>query len=360
MWVETESPVDKPADVNKVIDLANYDLVSLGADVQRVPGRMGYADALRATLNPKSQTEPGILVCCHADTVHALGSIEHSPYRREGNKLWGPGVLGMKSGLYLCIEVLKQLKRAECESGLPVTLLLVSDKEAGCPSTRELIEATARNNKYVLVPEPVSSSGEVFTGRHAVLRFKLDVKMDAIEGLVGDIDQSVSRSAISQMAKHVLEIESMGTEDCSFTIGSMQSGLRKNFTNICTAEVISQCRTEKDVAEATRKMFAINSANPDRGLHVNRSGTLPLWEPNAASDSLSGAAFDIANDLNIELSSVVAGGGSLGNITGALGVATLDGLGARGAGLHTQAEHIEIDSLTERARLMAGLLVNLK
>lgn len=361
LWVETESPSTEPSAVNKVIDLAIYELASMGASIQRLPGRMGCGDTLRATLNPQNNQQPGVLICCHADTVHAVGSVAALGYRREGNKLWGPGILGMKAGIFICLEAMKQLTRSEWNQNLPVTFLVVSDKEIGCPSTRELIEATARSHKYVLVPEPATVGGGVCSGRHSVIRYSLDVKKNVVEGLVDRAsDECIKpRSAIAEMAKHLIEIEGMSTDDCSFTVSAVQSEDSVNFANKCMAEVISEARTKADTADSSGKMFALNSPNPDLGLHVSRTVSLPLWEPDAASQALFAIAKDVGNEMGVNLLASASGGGSIGNITGAMGVATLDGLGARGFGLRTQAEHIEIDSLVERARLVAALLVKL-
>ena len=127
----------------------------------------------------------------------------------------------------------------------------------------------------------------------------------------------------------------------------------------CTAEVVSEARTENAVIQSSDKMLAHNSPNPDKGLHVNRGEALPLWLPDEEDRALYKNACAIASQLSLDLPVSVAGGGSLGNITGAAGIATLDALGPRGSGLRTSTEHIEIDSLAERGKLMAGLLFSL-
>ena len=106
-------------------------------------------------------------------------------------------------------------------------------------------------------------------------------------------------------------------------------------------------------------MFSLNSPDPDNGLHVNRTVTLPLWEPQAISKGLFDIACDVGGQLNLKLTTSTGAGGSSGNITGAMGIATLDGLGPKGAGAGTRAEYIEIDSLAERAQLLAGLVSKL-
>ncbi len=357
LLVESESPTTDAAAVNKVIDLVSYDLTTLGAVIERVPGRMGFADSLRALIHPGhgndrgSSHQPGVLICCHADTVHEMGSLHSMPYRREGNTLWGPGIAAMKAGLYICVEAVRHIVRHELRMTLPVTFLVVSDKEQGCPSTRELIEATARDNKYVLVPGTTENAQTVYTGRFAEQRYKLDVKVDAAS-------ESYSLSAISEMARHIVDIDKMSTPGCRFKVGAIRSGQWVNFAEKCTAEVISEAVSESDVEKSVSQMMSLNSPNPDKGLHVNRSVSLPLWQTgeNVLADKLS----VFANSKGLTLKAVTGSSGSLANITGAMGCTTLDGLGVVGAGMQSRAERIQINSLTERAQLLAGLLTTLE
>lgn len=353
LWVETESPSYNPSAVNKVVDLAAYDLASIGASLERVPGRMGYADTLRATYNPGGIELPGILICCHSDTVHELGSIDAMPYRREGNNLWGPGIAAMKSGIYICLEALRQLARSSLVPNLPVTVILVADKELGCPSTRELFESTAGFARYVLVPECVDDHNDLIIGRHAQERYKLDVKVDSVAG------HGFSASAISEMARHIVAIDQLSMDGCSFKVGAIESGLWVNSAEKCTAEVISEAHTEKDVAEGLKRMMALNSPNPDKGLHVNRDVSMPLWSTGAKSGQLIEVATQVGSELGLKLQASVGAGSSLGNITGSMGIETLDGLGPVGSGMRSRAERIEIDSLPVRGKLIAGLLQSL-
>ena len=274
------------------------------------------------------------------------------PYRRESHYLWGPGIAGMKAGLYICLEAIRQITRNGLDLNLPVTLLIVSDKELGCPSSRELIEATASGHKYVLVPESTSDSQTVYTAGYAQQRYMLDVKVDTVSG------ELFSQSAISEMARHIVSIDAMSTASCCFKVGAIRSGQWVNFAETCTAEVISVAHTEADVAESYRQMMALNSPNPDKGLHVNRSVSLPLWQNN--KNELFDATRSLGESVGLKLKAATGSGGSLATITGAMGIATLDGVGVIGTGAQSRAERIQVQSLTERARLIAGLLTTLR
>ena len=163
-WVECESPTHDAAAVNRMMDIAGRALILAGARTERIAGRMGFGDCIRASFPHAAPNVPGILVMGHLDTVHPVGTLTKLPFRREGGKAWGPGILDMKGGDYLALEAVRQLSRARIETKLPVTVLFTSDEEVGSPSTRDLIEAEAARHKYVLVPEPARPDGGVVTG----------------------------------------------------------------------------------------------------------------------------------------------------------------------------------------------------
>jgi len=153
-WVECESPTWDAAAVNRMMDLASHALVLAGARIERIPGRLGFGDCLRATVPHPAPTLPGILVLGHLDTVHPVGTLARLPFRRDQDRAWGPGIHDMKGGIFLALEAIRALARAGHATPLPVTLLLTGDEEAGSHASRGLIEAEAAHHRYVLLPEP--------------------------------------------------------------------------------------------------------------------------------------------------------------------------------------------------------------
>ena len=139
---------------NRMLDIAARDMAIMGASIERIAGRQGFGGCVRARFPHPKQGEPGILIAGHFDTVHPVGTLEKLPWRREGNKCFGPGIFDMKGGSYLTLEAIRQLARASFTTPLPITVLFTPDEEVGTPSTRDIIEAEAARNKYVLVPEP--------------------------------------------------------------------------------------------------------------------------------------------------------------------------------------------------------------
>ncbi|MBU6497661.1 MAG: M20/M25/M40 family metallo-hydrolase [Rhodospirillales bacterium] len=354
-WVECESPTHDAAAVNRCMDLAARELAMAGAQIDRIPGRMGFGDCVRGRFGPPGA---GILVMGHLDTVHPLGTLATLAWRREAGQCFGPGILDMKGGNYIALEAIRQLQRAGIAAKLPITVLFTSDEEVGSPSTRDLIEAEAARHRYVLIPEPARPDGGVVTGRYAIARFRL--KATGRPSHAG-ARLAEGRSAIREMARQIIAIEDMTTEDCTFSVGVVRGGEWVNcVATTCEGEALSMAKRQADLDRGVAAMLALRAHGNDVQFEVTRGVTRPVWEPDAGTEALWRHAREIALALGFNIPPQSSGGGSDGNFTGAMGIPTLDGLGLAGAGAHTLGEHIEIASLVRRARLMAGLLATLQ
>jgi glutamate carboxypeptidase len=356
-WVECESPTWNASAVNCMLDLAARDMAIMGATIERIAGRQGFGGCIRARFPHPKLGEPGILIAGHLDTVHPVGTIEKLPWRRDGDKCFGPGIFDMKGGNYLTLEAIRQLMRASFTTPLPITVLFTPDEEVGTPSTRDLIEAEAARNKYVLVPEPGRPANGVVTGRYAIARFNLEARGKPSHA---GATLAAGRSAIREMARQIIAIDAMTGDDCTFSVGIVHGGQWVNcVASSCSGEALSMAKRQADLDRGVERMLALSGTANDVSFTVTRGVTRPVWEPNAGTMALYEKARGVARQLGIDLTHGSAGGGSDGNFTGAMGIATLDGLGVRGADAHTLNEHIEVESLAERGRLMAGLLATL-
>jgi glutamate carboxypeptidase len=163
------------------------------------------------------------------------------------------------------------------------------------------------------------------------------------------------------MARRVIEIDGMTTEDCTFSVGIVHGGEWVNcVATTCSGEALSMAKRQADLDRGVERMLALSGTANDVTFTVTRGVTRPVWEPDAGTMALYEKAKGVARDLGMELPHGSAGGGSDGNFTGAMGIPTLDGLGVRGADAHTLNEHIIVESLAQRGRLMAGLLATLE
>jgi glutamate carboxypeptidase len=356
-WVECESPTYDAASVDRMMDIAAADLAALGATVERIAGTGGMGDCLRATLPHADAGRPGVLVMGHLDTVHPIGTLARLPWRREQGRCYGPGILDMKGGIFIALEALRQMQAAGLATGLPVTVLITSDEEIGSPSTRTLIEEEAARHQFILIPEPARPDGGVVTGRYAIARF--DLRATGTPSHAGSRPGD-GRSAIRVMAEKLIELESLTCADFSFSVGVVHGGQWVNCVPMdCTGEALSMAKTQTDLDRAIACAQALNFETDTASFSATVSTTRPIWDTTDATLQLYEVAKDEAGRVGFALPRQTSGGGSDGNFTGALGLTTLDGLGLRGAGMHTLNEHIEESSLVERARLLAGLLARL-
>ncbi|MEH3144763.1 MAG: M20/M25/M40 family metallo-hydrolase [Methylobacterium frigidaeris] len=356
-WIECESPTHDAAAVNRMMALAARDLAVAGAAVEVIPGRMGLGDCVRARFPHPRRDEPGILILGHMDTVHPVGTLATLPWRRDGEVVYGPGIVDMKGGNLIAFEAVRALMRAGLTTPLPVTMLFTSDEEIGSPATRDLIEAEAKRHRFVLVPEPGHQDGGVVTGRYAIARFNLEaVGRPSHAGST----PGAGRSAIRAMARKVLEIDGLSGDDCTFSVGIVHGGQWVNcVATTCHGQALSMAKRQDDLDRGVARMLALGGTEDDVTFTVTRGVTRPVWEPDAGTMALYDLAARLAADLGIPLPHRSAGGGSDGNFTGALGIPTLDGLGVIGRGYHTLEEHVDVASLLPRTRLLAGLMMGI-
>lgn len=279
------------------------------------------------------------------------------PWRIEGGRAYGPGALDMKGGNVVALAAIRALSAAGARTPLPVTVLFTSDEEVGSPSTRDLIEAEASRHAFVLVPEPGQPGDGVVTGRYAIARFHLEA--------VGRPSHAGSspaegRSAIRAMARKVLAIDALSDADCTVSTGIVSGGQWVNCVpTVCHGQALSMAKRQADLDRVVERMLGLSGEEEGVLFTVRRGVTRPVWEPDAGTMALYAVAKELAAKAGIVLTHGSAGGGSDGNFTGAMGIPTLDGLGALGRGYHTPEEHVLIDSLPSRTRLFAGLLMRL-
>ena len=356
-WVECESPSYDAAAVGRMARLAADEISGLGGVVEILPGSQGFGDCVRARFARAGAPEGGILLMGHLDTVHPLGTLDEMPWREEGGLCHGPGILDMKGGIIIALAALAALQRADLTPPLPITILLNSDEEVGSPSTRSLVEAEAARHRFVLIPEPARRHGGVVVGRHAVARYKLVTRgRPAHAGL----RLNEGRSAIQEMAHQIIAIDRLSEPDCTFSTGVVRGGQWVNcVARECEAELLSVSTSETALARGRRILEDLRPTASGTEIELVPGAVRPFWHASPSDRALHETARRLAQELGFDLPGEVSGGGSDGNFTGAMGIPTLDGLGPRGDFLHTRDEYIVVESLAERGRLLAGLLMTL-
>ena len=362
-WVSIESPSHDGKSVNKVVDHVEGQFRDLGLKLERIPGRDGFGDILECKTPPEmSQGDgKGILVLAHLDTVHPIGMIEKDlKIRREGDSIFGPGIYDMKAGGYIAYYALRHLMRQGKKTRLPVTFLFIPEEEVGSPTSRARIEEAARGHKYALVMEPGRDGDRVVTSRKGVGRFSLTVKGAASHAGVRHQD---GRSAIHEMAKQIMRIEAKTDYARGITcnVGLIQGGTGVNVVPAeCKVEVDLRVPSQQLAEEMTHWFLNLEPIGQDVTLTVEGEMNRPPYQKDAGISALFEKAQAIYREIGKELLDVpLTGGGSDGNFTAALGIPTLDGLGADGKGAHAAYEQIYYSSLVPRTYLCTRLLETL-
>ncbi len=353
-WVSIESPTSDAAAVNRMVDAVAGEVAGESIAVERIAGRDGLGDTL--VLRAGAQRSGGTLVLSHVDTVHPVGTLaKELPLRRDGDRLYGPGVYDMKGGAYLALAAFRRVAAAKAPG--PLVFVFTPDEEIGSPTTRGLIEDLARGAQRVLVTEPARDGGRVVTARKGVGRFDV-----AIEGRPAHSGarHADGRSAICEAARQILIVEAMTdyTRGVTTTVGVVAGGTAANVVpQHASFSVDLRVATVTDGEELAAQILSLSPIDPDVRVTVKGGMNRPPYEKTPAVAALYDEACSIARKIGFELQDVpLTGGGSDGNFTAALGIPTLDGLGIDGDGAHTHWEHGFVSSLVPRARLMEGLL----
>ena len=285
-----------------------------------------------------------------------MGTIEKDlPWREDGDVVYGPGIHDMKGSAYLSYRAFRHLAETGERTPLPIRFLYSSDEEVGSPTSRDLIEEAGRNAKYVLVTEPARDGGKIVVQRKGTARFKLRTR--GRPSHAGAYHQD-GRSAILEMARQIIAIEALTDYDAGLTvnIGTVSGGTRPNVVpEHCVVEIDMRMPSLAVGQAAIAKLEAMTPHDPDVTLTLEGEIDRPPMERSEGVEKLFQHARKCAADLGIALEGVYTGGGSDGNFTAALGIPTLDGLGADGRGAHTMEEQIYKSSLVPRTELMLSL-----
>ena len=351
--VEVESPSDDKAAVDRAGAVTETWIKALKGQLKRHKSAL-YGELLEAKFGPARSRRGRILLLGHLDTVWPMGTLAKMPWRDSGGKLWGPGVLDMKAGIVMAIEALAALQGLGIALP-PVTLLLNSDEEIGSPFSRAITERIVRKCKVVFVLEPAQGLAYK-TARKGVGHFTLRVQ--GVSSHAG-VDFEKGHSAVLEMARIVQRASAFTNLSKGLTVnaGVITGGTRSNVIAAdCVAEVDVRIARASDTASVERMFRSLRTT--DRACKLTVSGGInrPPMERKAGTVELFRTARALAKEIGFVLEEAATGGGSDGNFTAALGVTTLDGMGAVGAGAHASHEHVVSRHLIERTALLAGMI----
>ena len=358
LLVALESPSrDKPALDALAAVLADR-FQTLGMAVDRLSNHDG-GDHLRISTHTAPDHPAPTLVLGHFDTVWPIGTLATMPFRVEANRAHGPGAFDMKASLVLAEFALRAIRHLGLTLPRPVVLLFTSDEEIGSPTSRALIEAEAGRSAQVLVLEPPLPGSRLKTARKGVGRFQLTVTGRSSHA---GVEPEKGISAVVELAHQVLALEALANpaQGTTLNVGVIQGGTTANVVPASATAIIDARATTLDEAERIiQALGALVPVHPGASLTIEGGFTRPPMERTPQVADLYHRARAIGQTLGLDLGEGSTGGGSDGNFTAALGLPTLDGLGASGSGAHADHEHVLIDALPMHAALLAALLLGL-
>lgn len=354
--VNLESPSMDKSLVDKFARFVGSKFEAIGGQLDYVRADR-FGDHIRVRFTGKSNER--ILLLGHTDTVWPAGEAEKRPFRIDAGKATGPGVFDMKAGILLIWMALRTLTDQRERPAKSVTVLLTSDEEVGSNSSRTLIESEASQCKAVLVLEPSLPGGTLKTARKGVGRFTVKAIGKAAHA---GIDPTKGVNAIEELSRQIIKLHSM-TDTASgttVTVGVVQGGTRSNVVPAeAAAEVDVRIASMEEAARITNAIKSLTPELPGALLEVRGSINRPPMERTADTERLFRAAKTIASRMGIDLEEGSTGGASDGNLTSAVGIPTLDGLGPIGDGAHALDEWVDTRSLPQRAALIAELIETL-
>ena len=359
-----ESPSDNKAAVDAAVALVASWCRGLDGRVRLHPQK-SHGDLLEARFGPARSSDKPILLLGHLDTVWPLGTLKNMPFlvdegSVEAARIWGPGVLDMKAGVAMALTALKVLAQLNLLTR-PIVLLLHSDEEIGSPVSRALTEETASGCEAVFVLEPAQGvAGAYKTGRKGVGDYHLRVKG---VGAHSGVDFAAGHSAILELVRLLQKISGFTDLRRGITVnpGVIGGGTRSNVVaSEAWADVDVRIENSKDAARVEKLFRSLRCRDEHCSLTITGGLNRPPMERKPGTVALFNRARNIASELGFALEEASTGGGSDGNFTAALGIPTLDGMGAVGEGAHAAHESLVLAHLAPRTALLAAMIASFK
>jgi glutamate carboxypeptidase len=313
------------------------------------------------SIRHKEAQQPEIVIIAHMDTVFPEGTVAKRPFSRDEKRAYGPGVIDMKASHVALLYALKALIAHQEEAYKNVLIILNTDEEIGSPVSRPLIESLARGKKYALIVEPGNPNGSIVSERKGGGKYRIKVTGKAAHA---GAEPEKGRSAIEELAHKIIKLHRLTNFETGVTVnvGVINGGTSVNtISPFAYAYVDARVETEEQAVEVDKAIRDICATVDVEGTSIELTGQMrrPPMRLNEKSKALLHIVQEVGRELGIEITDTKSGGGSDGNLTAAVGVATIDGLGPLGGNAHSEDEYLEIGSFVERTLLLANLIKRL-
>jgi glutamate carboxypeptidase len=344
--------------IDEVGELLKKEYENLGLQVE-VHHQDNFGDNI--TIRHPESEEASIIIVAHMDTVFPDGTAVIRPFSRDDKKAYGPGVIDMKASQVSVLYAIKALIESGDESYKNVHIVLNGDEEIGSESSRELIKGVAQGKKYALIVEPGRADGSVVSQRKGGGRFSMTIKG---KGAHSGVEPEKGRSAIEELARKIVKLHALNNyeEGLTVNVGLVEGGTSVNTVAPIAVGHIDVRVVTMEQAEQVSKAIRDICSTPDvEGTTIELSGgvTRPPMFPNEKSQQLLDIIKEVGREIGVDVRDTKTGGGSDGNFTAAMGVATIDGLGPVGGNAHSDQEYLDIDTFVERTLLLAKTIKRL-
>ncbi len=351
LLVEQESPTEDKHGVDAAGAIVSKLAADLGAHC-KFHKQHHFGDILELTFG---DVRPKLLVLGHLDTVWPANTLISMPWQSTGTRFHGPGVLDMKAGVIMALAAAKLLKENLLHPAFRI--LLNSEEEVGSPVSRQITERLALESGAVFVLEPAQGLAYK-TARKGVGNYVIQVKGVAAHS---GVDFEGGHSAIREIARLIETISNFNDPTRSRTLncGVIAGGTRSNVVaEHALCEVDVRVSSASDALEVDTLLRTLKVTDPACSLTVSGGPNRPPMERSSGTVRLFDKARSLAAEMGVELEEASTGGGSDGNFTAALGIPTLDGMGAVGAGAHASHEHVLVEHLAPRTALLAAMIAS--
>jgi glutamate carboxypeptidase len=352
--VQAESPSGEKAAVDACVALAAERSRELGGRVRMHRG-LRFGDVMEARFGSRRPAQKPVLILGHLDTVWPQGTLKSMPWRMKDGRLWGPGVLDMKAGVAMALTSIELLT----ESALlerQVVLLLTGDEEVGSPESRKVIERVAAECSAAFVLEPAQGLAYK-TARKGTGGWRIEVKGVAAHA---GVDFEKGANALRELARAIETVSGWTDLKHGLTVSVGMAG-GGTASNVIPAEAWAEVDVRIARAEhgprMARRFTGLKAVDKRCTMTVTGGINRPPMERTRGTVQLFEAARTLAGEIGLELEEASTGGGSDGNFTSAMGIPTLDGMGAVGEGAHARHESVKVEHLAVRTAMVAGMLM---
>ena len=353
--VEAESPSAHPETHDNVRRILRLALADVGFD-SREAGLRGTPRHVYARPAQRRRRSPSQLVVGHFDTVWPIGTLAERPFRIDGNVIHGPGSFDMKAGLAQLVIALRAIRDLDLDVPVIPVIFVNADEEIGSRTSTRYISRLAQHAERAFVLEPaLGERGDIKTARKGIGRFTVTVYGKAAHA---GLDPETGASAILELSHVIQKMFALNDVERGITVnvGTVDGGVQPNVIAPHSKAVVDvRVPTIATGNEIEYIIHSIKPENPNVRLHIEGRIGRPSMEETPRNQTLWERVRTVGEELGIELHAARAGGGSDGNTTSQF-TATVDGLGAVGAGAHAIHEHLLVDRTLERAALLAMLL----